>query len=269
MLTGQVPFTADNFMGILTKHLLEPPVPPRKRRPDMAITPEVEAICLRAMEKERDKRFPDMDALYRAFGAAGDFAFEPSQVFVAPRAPKASLKYPTLATLNQENRESRTAIAVGSGTFEDERPGRPGGGDEAPAGSRKPLVIAAVVGAALIGVGALVFALKPSSNPVSPEPAAAAATPAAVKPAAPVNAAPTPAAATPPAAATTPAAAPAEAPKPAAAEAAPASETPKPSRSHRRRSDSDEPRADPLHRKIAVPAEQTPTPGDLKAFPSN
>jgi serine/threonine-protein kinase len=25
MLTGQVPFTADNFMGILTKHLLEAP----------------------------------------------------------------------------------------------------------------------------------------------------------------------------------------------------------------------------------------------------
>src|SRR4029078_11433127 len=154
MLTGQVPFTADNFMGILTKHLLETPVPPRKRRPDMAITPEVEAICLRAMEKERDKRFPDMDALYRAFGAAGElafeaahgvvaagrFAFEPSQVFVAPRAPKASLKYPTLATLNQENRESRTAIAVGSGAFADERPGRPGGGDEAPRGKRDPRV---------------------------------------------------------------------------------------------------------------------------------
>ena len=57
MLTGQVPFTADNFMGILTKHLLEAPVPPRKRRPDLEIPPDVEAICLRAMEKDRDKRF--------------------------------------------------------------------------------------------------------------------------------------------------------------------------------------------------------------------
>ncbi len=35
MLTGAVPFTADSFMGILTKHLLEPVVPPRKRRPDL------------------------------------------------------------------------------------------------------------------------------------------------------------------------------------------------------------------------------------------
>src|SRR3982750_1258655 len=125
MLTGQVPFTADNFMGILTKHLLEAPVPPRKRRPDLDIAEDVEAICLRAMEKDRDNRFADMDALYRALGAAGDFAFEPSQVFVAPRLPKASLKCPTLAAANGGVRESKTAIAAsGGGTFEDERPGR-------------------------------------------------------------------------------------------------------------------------------------------------
>jgi hypothetical protein len=115
MLTGHVPFTADNFMGILTKHLLEAPVPPRKRRPDLQIVPDVEAICLKAMEKDRDKRYPDMDALYRALGAAGDFAFEPSAVFVAPRVPKPSLKYPTLAAANPEARESRTAIASSSG----------------------------------------------------------------------------------------------------------------------------------------------------------
>src|SRR5215471_202113 len=112
MLTGSVPFTADNFMGILTKHLLEAPVPPRKRRPDLEIPGEIEAICLRAMEKDRDKRYPDMDAFYRALGAAGDFGFEPSQVFVPPRLPKASLKYPTLAAANLEARESRTAIAA-------------------------------------------------------------------------------------------------------------------------------------------------------------
>src|SRR3954453_1428133 len=143
MLTGQVPFTADNFMGILTKHLLEAPVPPRKRRPDLDIMPDVEAICLRAMEKDRDKRFADMDALYRALGAAGGIPFEPSSVFVPPRVPKASLKYPTLAAANLAARESRTAIATSGGTFDDERPVRP---DQAPAGSRRPMVIAAVVG---------------------------------------------------------------------------------------------------------------------------
>ncbi len=66
---------------------------------------------MKALDKDRDKRYADMDAFYRALGAAGGFAFEPSQVFVAPRPPKASLKYPTLAAANVEARESRTAIA--------------------------------------------------------------------------------------------------------------------------------------------------------------
>src|SRR5262245_10743843 len=161
MLTGQVPFTADNFMGILTKHLLEAAVPPRKRRPDLQIMPDVEAICMKAMEKDRDKRFADMDAFYRALGAAGGMPFEPSAVFVAPRVPKASLKYPTLAAANLDVRESRTAIAVSgaTGTFEDERPGRP---DEAPGGRRKPIVIAAVVAGLALAAGGAVVALRPS-----------------------------------------------------------------------------------------------------------
>jgi hypothetical protein len=226
-------------------------VPPRKRRPDLEIPEDVEAICMRAMEKDRDKRYPDMDTFYRALGASGDLAFEPSQVFVAPRPPKASLKYPTLGSLNPEARESRTAIAP-SGTFEDERPGRVDGG------SRKPLL--AIVGAvAVLGIAGAVIALRPSGKPAAPE-ATAVAKPAAA-PAAP---------ATPPAAAAPTPAAPVEAPKPAAAvePAAPAAETPKPSRSRRHRSSesSDEAKADPLHRTIPLPAE---TPAEIKPFPTN
>ena len=70
-------------------------MPPRKRRPDLDILPDVEAVCLKAMEKDRDKRFADMDALYRALGAAGGLPFEPSSRVHARRPP--SLKYPTLA----------------------------------------------------------------------------------------------------------------------------------------------------------------------------
>ena len=249
MLTGSVPFTADNFMGILTKHLLEPVVPPRKRRPDLDIMPDVEAICLKAMEKDRDKRFPDMDAFYRALGAAGGMPFEPSQVFVPPRAPKASLKYPTLAAANPEARESRTAIAS-SGTFEDERPVRL---DEAPAGSRKPLMIALVVGGLALAAAGAVLALRSSGKPATPE-QTIANKPASTAPAAVAPAAPPPA----------PTAAPAEpaAAKPAAAEAPASTESAKPSRRRHRSTDGDEVKADPLHRAIPVPAE--PTPAELK-----
>src|SRR5262245_25754390 len=64
LLTGEVPFKADSFMAILTKHMMEPPVPLRQRRPDLDIPADVEAVCLRALEKDRDKRWQDMDAFY-------------------------------------------------------------------------------------------------------------------------------------------------------------------------------------------------------------
>jgi eukaryotic-like serine/threonine-protein kinase len=256
-LTGSVPFTADSFMGILTKHLLEPPVPPRQRRPDLDILPDVEAICMKAMEKERDKRFPDMDAFYRALGAAGDLSFEPSAVFVPPRA---SLKYPNLADPNPLTRESKTAMASKSAaSFADERPVR---ASEAPTklGSGAKLAVGALVG----GVIALVLFLalprgpKPapagSNNVTTAGTTAASATPTAPAPTPPPSATP-PAAVTPPppAAKTSPAA--------TAAEPAPT----RPSRSRRRRdveSGGDEAKADPLHRKIPIPAE--PTPAELK-----
>ena len=254
MLTGQVPFTADSFMGILTKHLLEPPVPPRKRRPDLDILPDVEAVCLKAMEKDRDKRFTDMNDFYRALGAAGGLPFEPSSVFTAPLA---NLKYPTLAKANPLARESRTALASSStGTFDDERPAR---AEQAPTGlgSGAKLALGAAVGG-VIALG-LFLALRPGAKPATapaavapsaaPTAAAVVSPPAATPPSAAVP--PTPGAQTPPAAAATPAAT-----EPSSG---------KPSRSRRRRSepdDTEEAKADPLHRKIPIPAE--PTPAELK-----
>ncbi|HEY7372697.1 MAG TPA: serine/threonine-protein kinase [Polyangia bacterium] len=267
MLTGSVPFTADNFMGILTKHLLEAPVPPRKRRPELEIPGEIEAICLHAMEKDRDKRYPDMDAFYRALGAAGDIAFEPSQVFAAPRLPKASLKYPTLTASNPEARESRTAIAAaGTGSFEDERPVRAEG---ASASGSKTLVIAAIAAAVVVAIVVGVFALRPSGPAAPASPSTSAAT-APVAPAAPPAVAPAavvaPAAPAKPAD-TTPAAASDSARSGPAAQAG--GDTPAPSkRSRRHRNESeDEPKADPLHRAIPVPSD--PTPPELKGFPGN
>ena len=59
-MTGQTPFLADNFMAMLTKHLMEDPVPPSVCRPDLAITPEMDALVLKALEKDRDKRYQNM-----------------------------------------------------------------------------------------------------------------------------------------------------------------------------------------------------------------
>jgi serine/threonine-protein kinase len=245
LLTGAVPFMADNFMGILTKHLLEAPVPLRQRRPDLDIPADVEAICLRALEKDRDKRFADMDAFYRALGAAGGMPFEPSSVFSAPRP---GLKQPTPAA---GTRDARPAVTPAHGTFEDQRPGRA----EAPAGRGKGLMVGVVIAGLAIGAIAVGFALRGGdkqpahASPPVAAPAPPPAAPPAAEPAAP------PAAAAPSEVVVIPPSPPAEAPPPAD----PA--TKGGGRKHRRGA-SDETRPDPAHRKIDIPAE--PTPAELK-----
>jgi tRNA A-37 threonylcarbamoyl transferase component Bud32 len=79
LLTGRVPFTADTFMGILTKHMFEAPPAPSMVAPDCAVPPDVEAIILKALQKDRDYRFQSMAEMARAIEAVGTGA---SPVFV-------------------------------------------------------------------------------------------------------------------------------------------------------------------------------------------
>jgi serine/threonine protein kinase len=271
MLTGSVPFTADSFMGILTKHLLEPAVPPRKRRPDLDIPAEVEAICLRAMEKDREKRWPDMDAFYRALGAAGEAPFEPSNVFISPQAalpPQASLRYPALSEANGGVRQSRTAISVSppAGTFDDERPQRA----EAPAGARGAgAKIALGVGGAVAAVIVVVLALRGGHKSGARDTTAATTTAVATtavattatSPSAPAASRSVAQPAVPPAAAP-PAFVPTLAPAPGKASTEASAGTGEKMTRPRHHHDSVETKADPLHRKIDLPPESTP--GDLK-----
>jgi serine/threonine-protein kinase len=253
MLTGSVPFMADSFMGILTKHLLEPVVPPRKRRPDLDIPADVEAVCLRALEKDRDKRWADMDVFYRALGGAGGLPFEASG---ATALAPASLRYPELADSNPTARESKTAVAASGprGTFDDERPVRleaagPG------LGRGVKVAIAAGAVAAVAIAAALVLRSGKSAPPGLPvAPAAAAITaPPPIAPTAPTAA---------PSAPAVPASAPPEAP-PAREAATVESDVKAPSRAHRRKEAVAEPKPDPAHRRIDVPLEDT-TPAELK-----
>src|SRR5579859_7284312 len=56
LLTGRVPFDAETALGVVLKHVTEDPVPPRQVNP--AADAKLEAICLRAMQKKREDRYP-------------------------------------------------------------------------------------------------------------------------------------------------------------------------------------------------------------------
>ena len=60
LLTGQPPFTAVNYLGIIAQHASDPPTPPSKVRPDLEVPPEVELIILKAMSKRPEERFSTM-----------------------------------------------------------------------------------------------------------------------------------------------------------------------------------------------------------------
>jgi serine/threonine protein kinase len=77
MLTGTVPFTGPNPFVIMNERLLNNPIPPREVNP--AISPQLQEIIYRALERDPNKRYPN----------AHEFALDlehPEKVGVADRA---------------------------------------------------------------------------------------------------------------------------------------------------------------------------------------
>ncbi|HVJ15341.1 MAG TPA: serine/threonine-protein kinase [Polyangiaceae bacterium] len=69
MFTGAVPFTGDSFLGVLTKHVSDPPPPMHIVFSQLAIGPELQAVIMRALEKNPDHRFQSMNELAQAITA--------------------------------------------------------------------------------------------------------------------------------------------------------------------------------------------------------
>jgi len=55
MVTGKLPFLAPTAMGIVTKHLTEPPLPP-SQVPGIKVSPALEKLILKALSKNREGR---------------------------------------------------------------------------------------------------------------------------------------------------------------------------------------------------------------------
>lgn len=63
MVSGALPFTADNFMGILSQHMYQAPPPLGKLNLEPPCPAELEAIIFKCLSKVADDRYPDMMAL--------------------------------------------------------------------------------------------------------------------------------------------------------------------------------------------------------------
>ena len=87
LLTGKVPFEADSAVTIALKQVSEAPVPPSRLNPH--VTPELEAVVLRALAKEPESRFADADEFIAALDAAASRIPSARQIAAAEAAAAA------------------------------------------------------------------------------------------------------------------------------------------------------------------------------------
>jgi serine/threonine-protein kinase len=158
LLTGRVPFPGEGFGEILVAHLTKTPDPPSALNPD--VKPEIEALVLHAIEKDRNRRFQNMQEFVDALrDPAGHMqAYRPlpgytpsntgstqmigdSPTVVSPGGPHATGQGPRPTTLSGAAGEMQ-----------------PGGGS---AGKRIGLIAAVVVVVVGGGLGAF-FGLRKS-----------------------------------------------------------------------------------------------------------
>jgi serine/threonine protein kinase len=83
MVTGRCPFKADNPLALVEKHIRESPIPPSRINP--AVSPQVEGVIMRALEKDRNRRFSNAEEMARAIGYAGPM--HDGEMSASPSAP--------------------------------------------------------------------------------------------------------------------------------------------------------------------------------------
>ena len=57
MLTGRTPFHSDTPVGYLRMHMQEAPPPFRAVKPDLPALPQLESVVMKALTKDRDRRY--------------------------------------------------------------------------------------------------------------------------------------------------------------------------------------------------------------------
>lgn len=85
LLTGRPPFTGDSPFAVMHQHISEDPIAPSKLRPQVPVA--VDAVLLRALSKDRERRFADAGEMRQALALAETGAPTPPAAPPAPPAP--------------------------------------------------------------------------------------------------------------------------------------------------------------------------------------
>jgi tRNA A-37 threonylcarbamoyl transferase component Bud32 len=95
-LTGEVPFRANNYLQIISQVLTHEPLSPSRLRPELGIPDAVDAVVMRAMEKDRARRYQTMAELEgdleRLLAGDQNVGLRPAAVGVVPAVRAAAPK---------------------------------------------------------------------------------------------------------------------------------------------------------------------------------
>lgn len=103
MFTGRVPFEADTYMGVLTKHMFEAPLPPSQVAGPARELGALEDVTLRALAKRPEERYASMTELiadldrFVRLGPDGRISIASSMRTSVPGARRSAPSLPGLA----------------------------------------------------------------------------------------------------------------------------------------------------------------------------
>ena len=167
MLTGQLPFESDTPMGFLLHHVQTQPVAPHVVRPDLRIPPELSAVLMKALEKDRNKRFSSAQEMAQALRSIERYAQDTRRFMpeaAAVPAPASEAHYSLLLKMGRApSYEPATPPPVDRPRAEISRGPAEIGFDEPLL--RKKHVGAWVAAASVVVLGAILAALYFSSFP--------------------------------------------------------------------------------------------------------
>jgi serine/threonine-protein kinase len=72
MLTGSLPFAADNPQALLVQRLQAEPMPLNRARPGLTFSPGVSGLVMKALERDRGERYPSAGEMERAIAALNE-----------------------------------------------------------------------------------------------------------------------------------------------------------------------------------------------------
>ena len=200
VLTGRVPFEGSSFMAVLSKHASKALPPLRVVNPRLRISPQLERVVLRALEKDRARRFQHMRDMAAALAQVPEMPPMPFRLSLPPLPSERITPVPSRPTPRPALVAGGTAPALRGGAelhpfeeaLESESPSVPGPVEgptmtttdemrRRPAPTRAAvLMVAAFAAVAVVGYVAnrTTAAPEPHAMHVSAGPAAVAAAPA-------------------------------------------------------------------------------------------